>query len=61
MTKRIKNHSNFNSDDYAYFRAKGWGNKEIADRWDQEAAQGNSACQWNGYWAQGKFNSVVNG
>lgn len=55
----ITNHVNFNEDDYCYLVAKGWTNREIEDRWNQEAASGKSACSWNSTFAKAKLNSVL--
>ena len=56
--KYITNHSNFNQDDYDYLTGKGWSNKEIKSRWDEEAAAGKGAQQWKGFWAQQKLAGV---
>lgn len=55
----ITRHTNYDADDYAYLIGKGWSNKEIKARWDEEAAQGKGACGWSGYWAQQKLASVT--
>ena len=55
----ITRHINFNSDDYAYLTGKGWTNKEVKARWDEESAQGKGACGWNANWAQKKLSSVT--
>lgn len=57
--KNIKAHSQYNAEDYTYFRAKGWTNSEIISRWDEEAAAGNVPCRWDGYFAQTKYNAVT--
>ena len=53
--KYITNHPNYNADDYAYLRGKGWTSKEIHTRWNKESGPTN----WNGYWNQQKLASVA--
>lgn len=55
----IRNHSNFNADDYAYLIGKGWSNKEIKTRWDEEAARGCAACRWETSTAKSKLRAVT--
>lgn len=54
----IKKHRNYDADDYAYLRAKGWSDAEILARWSDEARQGKPACQWEG-WSRQKLQAVV--
>lgn len=59
MNKRIASHPNFNADDHAYLRAKGWTDEEILARWDDEAARGAGPCHWDSAAARAKLNAVV--
>lgn len=54
----IKNHPNFDADDYAYLRAKGWTNSEITERWTAERKQGNGPCKWEGQ-SRAKLMAVI--
>lgn len=45
---RIQDHSNYDADDHAYLRAKGWTDDEIVTRWTDEAMRGNGPCRWTG-------------
>lgn len=58
MPKFISNHANFDSNDYSYLASKGWTNKEISQRWTEEAKSGNGACKWEGF-SVFKLNSVT--
>lgn len=58
-TKALRNHSNFDADDFAYLRGKGWTNAEILARWNQEAANGTSACRWATSAAKSKLAAVT--
>ncbi|WP_338618359.1 hypothetical protein [Pigmentiphaga sp. CHJ604] len=58
MNNAIRNHRNYDADDYAYLAAKGWSDAEILARWDQEAARGNGACRWQGEVARAKLKAV---
>lgn len=51
----ITNHANFDADDYEYLTAKGWTNKQIKARWDEEQAAGKGACGWGAFGAQQKL------
>ncbi|MFZ1418251.1 MAG: hypothetical protein WAS93_07920 [Burkholderiaceae bacterium] len=55
----IKNHPQYTENDYRYLKAKGWTDKEIIARWDEEQASGKAPCQWNTTCAQIKFHNVV--
>ncbi|MEA2107894.1 MAG: hypothetical protein U9P07_00525 [Pseudomonadota bacterium] len=61
VPKYILRHTNYNADDYSYLHAKGWTNKEIKLRWDQERRQGKGPCLWNGQGAQSKLAAVLAG
>jgi hypothetical protein len=43
MTDQIKTHPNFNADDLAYLKAKGWSDAEIVARWKTESGP----CGWD--------------
>lgn len=58
-TKQIQNHPNYDANDFAYLTAKGGTKAEILTRWNEERAAGNSACRWNGHFAQMKLNAVT--
>lgn len=36
----VRNHSQFTQSDYDYLKGKGWSDKEITKRWDEEAGRG---------------------
>lgn len=55
----LTRHSNYNEMDYGYLRAKGWTNREIKDRWDEERDAGKGACTWGGFWANQKHAAVT--
>lgn len=55
----IRNHPNFDANDYAYLRAKGWSNRQIAARWFEEAEQGKGPCGWSGHWVSTKLAAVT--
>lgn len=57
--KYLQNHAQFNADDYAYLQAKGWTNKQIAERWDQEKTDGRRPCSWKGYGAKRKLAATL--
>jgi protease II len=42
----LKQHANYDADDYAYLRAKGWTDSEIATRWTAEQKLGRGPCRW---------------
>lgn len=58
-TKTVKNHSNYDADDYAYLVAKGWTDAQILARWDEEAARETGPCRWDSPIARGKLASVT--
>jgi len=45
-SSRVKQHRNFNQDDYNYLRNKGWDDAKILQRWDEEAGQGKGPTTW---------------
>ncbi|MEO4030677.1 hypothetical protein ABH313_21830 [Chromobacterium vaccinii] len=59
MNRQIQNHPNFDADDYAYLRAKGWSDEDILHRWQDEAASGQPACRWAAPVARQKLQSVL--
>lgn len=61
VPKYILRHANYNADDYSYLHAKGWTDKEIKTRWDQERRQGHGPCHWEGHAAQAKLSAVLAG
>ena len=58
---QIANHPNYNEDDLAYLRAKGWTDQEILERWTQEHRRGNGPCHWDGIGAQAKLHNITRG
>ena len=42
----IKQHPQYTKEDYAYLRGKGWNDKQIKERWDEEHANGVSPVDW---------------
>lgn len=54
----LKQHSNYDADDYAYLAAKGWTDAEIAARWTEEAKKGNGPIRWEG-WSRAKLQAVT--
>jgi hypothetical protein len=55
----ITSHPQYTPQDYAYLRAKGWKNSQIAARWDQERAAGVSPCQWDSREAREKLRATT--
>ena len=55
----IRNHRNYDADDYAYLAAKGWTDAQILARWDEEAARGTGPCQWESAPARSKLAAVT--
>ena len=55
----IKKHPQYTLNDYRYFKATGWSDAAIIQRWDQERAQGKSPCEWNTTVAKNKLRHVV--
>lgn len=51
----IRNHKNFDQDDYNYLTAKGWTNQQIQDRWNVES----EPCRWGHWVAQAKLAAVT--
>lgn len=58
-TKAIRNHTQFDANDYAYLVAKGWSDAEILARWDEEAARGQGPCRWDHPVAKAKLAATV--
>ncbi len=56
----IRNHRNYDADDYAYLAAKGWTDAQILARWNEEAARGSGPCRWESATARNKL-AVVTG
>lgn len=59
MKKAIRNHRNYDANDYAYLSAKGWSDEEILRRWDEESAQGKGPCRWDHHIAQSKLRATL--
>ena len=59
MTDTIRNHPNFNPDDFAYLSAKGWTAAAILARWDAEHAEGKGPCRWDSCWAKAKLAATL--
>ena len=59
MNNAIRNHPNYDQNDYAYLVAKGWSDGEILRRWDEEAARGNGPCRWDHHIARGKLRAAI--
>lgn len=55
----IRNHRNYDADDYDYLTAKGWTDAQILARWDEEAARGSSPCRWQTESARSKLAAVT--
>ena len=58
-TKAIRNHRNYDANDYAYLSSKGWSDEEILARWDEEAARGQGPCRWDHPVAKAKLAAVT--
>lgn len=58
-SNNIKNHTNYDADDYAYLTAKGWTEAEILARWDAEAKNGKGPCRWQTESARSKLAAVT--
>lgn len=56
---KVPDHRNYNADDYAYLNAKGWTDKEILSRWNEEARSGLGPCQWQTESARSKLAAVT--
>lgn len=61
MTNTIRNHRNYDADDYAYLNAKGYTDSEILARWNEEAAEGKGPCRWTHHQAQAKLRDTLKG
>lgn len=59
MNSQIRNHPNYNPDDYAYLRAKGWADSDILQRWTEERRAGKGACVWSGLIPEIKLRAVI--
>jgi len=59
MKKAIRNHSNYDRNDYIYLASKGWSDEEILRRWDEEAARGQGPCRWSHEVAQAKLRATI--
>lgn len=57
----ILTHPNYNEDDHAYLRGKGWTDQEIIARWTEEHKRGDGPCRWDGPTQQAKLHSVTRG
>lgn len=55
----IRNHSNYDADDYAYLSAIGWTDADIVARWDAEARGGKGPCRWQSAPARSKLAAVL--
>lgn len=58
-TKAIRNHRNYDANDFAYLAAKGWSDEEILARWDEEAKLGRGPCRWTDPIAKAKLAAVT--
>ena len=58
-TNDLANHTNYDADDCAYLKAKGWTDDEILKRWDAEARSGNGPCRWKTEAARNKLAAVT--
>lgn len=56
---KVTDHRNYNADDYAYLSAKGWTDKEILTRWNEEASSGHGPCRWETPSARCKLAAVT--
>lgn len=56
----IKNHPHYTENDYRYLKAKGWTNKQILARWNEERAQGKSPVTWGSKEAKAKLADILN-
>lgn len=59
ISNAIRNHSNYDTDDYNYLRAKGWTDAEILERWNAEALNGRGPCRWQAEPARSKLAAVL--
>ena len=59
MDSKIRQHAQFDENDYAYLSTKGWPDEEILERWDQEQKDGNGPCRWDHPTAKAKLESVL--
>lgn len=59
IANAIRNHRNYDADDYAYLTAKGWTDAQILARWDEEAARGAAPCRWQTESARTKLAAVT--
>lgn len=57
----IRNHRNYDADDYAYLHAIGWTDTAILTRWDAEAQSGKGPCRWQSESARSKLAAVLRG
>ena len=55
----LTQHTQFNPDDLAYLRARGWTDQEIKARWDAEAAEGKAPCGWDTESAKAKLAATL--
>ncbi|AXF86384.1 hypothetical protein DTO96_102138 [Ephemeroptericola cinctiostellae] len=51
----IKQHPQYNANDFKYLQAKGWTTQEIIQRWDEENKMGKPPCTWDTTFAQAKL------
>ena len=58
-TATIRNHPNYNPDDFAYLHAKGYSEAEILAIWDRDRAWGHGPCRWDGHISRAKLVSTV--
>jgi hypothetical protein len=56
----IESHANYDADDLAYLRAKGYSDAEIRGIWDRDARSGKGPCRWEHPTAQAKLHDVLN-
>lgn len=46
LATALRQHRNYDPNDLAHLRRKGWSDRQIFDRWSEEAERGHSACRF---------------
>ena len=58
-TNALERHANYDADDLAYLRAKGYDDAEILALWERDALSGEGPCRWEHPVAQAKLRAVL--
>ena len=56
----LDRHANYDANDLAYLRAKGYDDAEILAIWERDASSGEGPCRWEHPVAQAKLRAVLN-